>query len=328
MLAPLLSKGDTVRVIAPARSLMLPFISDELKTLAHKRLESLGLVVTFGKHVNERDMFDSSSIEQRLEDLHDAFADPDVKLILTVIGGFNSNQLLRHLDYELIQNNPKRLCGFSDITALANAIYAKTGLVTYSGPHFFNFGQKHGFEFTEDAFIRCHVASEPFEIPMSTQYIDGYWATNQDQPDYITNDGLHVLNEGKATGTIIGGNLCTLNLLHGTEFMPSPTGDIILFLEDDNESLPHTFDRDLQSLLHLPLAQQIKGVIVGRFEKASEMSPEKLSAIFSSKSELKGIPVIADVDFGHTTPLITLPIGGKAIINAAREKPSIEIIEH
>ena len=327
MFAPLLQKGDTVRVVTPARSLALPWMSDELKELARQRLEALGLAVTFGKHVNERDAFDSTSIEYRVEDLHDAFADPSVKLILTVIGGYNSNQLLRFLDYDLIRKNPKRLCGFSDITALASAIYAKTGLVTYSGPHFFNFGQKHGFEYTQDAFVRCHFQSDPIVLYPSERYVDDYWASNQDSPDYLPNDGWKVLGEGEASGTILGGNLNTLNLLQGTEFMPLPKGDIILFIEDDSESQPHTFDRDLQSLLHTPLGAQVKGIVIGRFEKASNMTAEKLAAIVRAKRELQDIPIITGADFGHTTPLITFPIGGKAAISAGKEM-KVEIVEH
>lgn len=84
----------------------------------------------------------------RIKDLHEAFLDNNVKMILTAIGGYNSNQLLRYIDYDIIKNNPQIICGFSDITALLNAIYTKSGLVTYSGPHFSNFGMNKGLEYT------------------------------------------------------------------------------------------------------------------------------------------------------------------------------------
>jgi len=327
MFAPPLQKGDTVRVITPARSLALPWMNDELKRLARERLEALGLVVTFGKYVNEMDVFQSTTVEHRVEDLHDAFADPSVKLILTVIGGYNSNQLLRHLDYDLLRKNPKRLCGFSDITALANAIHAKTGLVTYSGPHFFNFGQKLGFEYTQDAFVRCHFESAPFQLEPSDQYVDGYWAANQDNPGFLPNKGWFVLNEGEASGTIIGGHLGTLCLLFGTEYLPRPEGDIILFIEEDGEDKDVTFDRNLQSLLHQPWFSQVRALIVGRCRADSGTTDEKLRMILA-KPELRGIPLIANVDFGHTTPLITFPIGGKAQVEAVNDKPSIRIVAH
>ncbi len=105
-LTPLkLRLGDTIRVVAPSRSLAI--IGAETRAIADRRLRDLGLEVTFGKHVEEMDAFTSSSIEARVEDLHDAFADPGVAAILTVIGGYNSNQLLRYLDWDLITANPK-----------------------------------------------------------------------------------------------------------------------------------------------------------------------------------------------------------------------------
>lgn len=161
----------------------------------------------------------------------------------------------------------------------------------------------------------------------SQDYINGGWANDQDNPDVSLNEGWRVLQEGEAEGTIIGGNLCTLNLLHGTEYMPSPEGDVILFVEDDSESHPKTFDRDLQSLLHQPLAKRFKGMVIGRFEKKSNMTQELLMQIIQTKEELRGIPVIAGVDFGHTTPRITFPIGGKARM-AASKNSVLEIIEH
>ncbi len=127
--------------------------SEELKNIANKRFEDLDLKLTFGKHINEKNEFTSLSIESRIEDLHDAFQDKNVKAIFTAIGGANSNQLLKYIDWELIKNNPKIFCGFSDITALNNAIYIKTGLVTYSGPHYSTFGQKLLFLNTKRCFV-------------------------------------------------------------------------------------------------------------------------------------------------------------------------------
>ena len=127
MIPPKLQPGDEIRVIAPARSLGI--ISPENREIATKRLEELGFTVSFSDHVEEQDEFDSSSLQSRIADLHAAFEDKNVKGMFTVIGGFNSNQLLKYIDYDLIKKNPKILCGYSDITALSNAIYAKTGMV-------------------------------------------------------------------------------------------------------------------------------------------------------------------------------------------------------
>lgn len=110
-----LQPGNIMRVVAPSWSLSI--IDRSVQSLAEKTLESMGLVVTYGNHVSESDLFRSSSIQSRVEDIHSAFLDPDVKGILTVIGGWNSNQLLQYLDWDLIKTHPKVFCGFSDIDA-------------------------------------------------------------------------------------------------------------------------------------------------------------------------------------------------------------------
>lgn len=207
MIPSKLSKGGGVRVVTPSRSLSMSWITQELQERAQARLEELGLVVSFGKHIREIDEFEASSTKSRVEDLHDAFSDSSVQLIHTVIGGFNSNQLLQYLDYDLIGRNPKILCGFSDITALANAIYAKTRVATYSGPHFFNFGMKHGFEYTLDYFKHSLFSDDPITLQPAKEWSDDRWATKQEEREFIPNDGYWVLNEGEAEGTIIGGNL-------------------------------------------------------------------------------------------------------------------------
>jgi len=327
LIPPKLKKGDKVRVIAPAQSLAMPWITEELKKIAIERLEGLGLKVSFGRNVKEIDEFNSSSIQSRIEDLHEAFKDRSVKLVISAIGGFNSNQLLRYLDYELIKSHPKIFCGFSDITALANAIYTKTSLVTYIGPHFLSFGEKVGIEYTLEYFKKCLFSNKSFEIKPSKEWSDDRWMINQEKRKFYPNEGWWVINEGEAIGEIIGGNLSTLNLLQGTEFFPSLNGKI-LFLEDDELSTPQIFDRDLQSLIHQPEFEKIKGIVIGRFQIKSNMSKQLLEKIIKSKKELKRIPVIANVDFGHTTPQITFPIGGKAKILAQSNQAKLEIIEH
>lgn len=320
MLADRLKPGDEIRVIAPSRSMAI--IKGEQLRIAQERLNRLGFTVTFGKNAEVHDAFFSSSIEERVDDLHDAFADPNVKGILTVIGGYNANQLLKYIDFELIKSNPKVFCGFSDITALQGAIYRKTGLISYSGPHFSSFGVKHGFEYTLESFISAVTNDAPYEIFPSSHWSDDPWYLDQEDREFIKQDGYMILHEGQAEGTLIGGNLSTLNLLQGTEYMPSLENSI-LFIEDDEESHPLAFDRDLQSLLHLPDARGIKGILIGRFQKNSQVTEEALRMIIASKKELKGIPVIANVNFGHVHPFATIPIGGIASISA--HGPSIEI---
>lgn len=325
---PKLRKGDEIRIVAPARSLGL--ISDENITLATRRLEEHGFKVRFSKNAREQDMFVSSSIASRVSDIHDAFVDKNVKALLTVIGGFNSNQLLEFLDYELIRNNPKIVCGYSDITALANAIYAKTGLVTYSGPHFSSWAMQKGFAYDMNYFSKCLMKDEPFVIEPSEEWSDDQWYADQENRECMPNTGYHVIHKGTAEGTIVGGNLGTLTLLCGTAYMPSLDG-ALLFIEDDDlaggESAVE-FDRRLQSLLHQKSAGGIKGVVIGRFQKKSKMTEEKLAYSIDTKKVLAGVPVVANADFGHTSPMMTFPIGGTARLEAGGGEARLEILEH
>jgi muramoyltetrapeptide carboxypeptidase LdcA involved in peptidoglycan recycling len=272
------------------------------------------LRLTFGEHVDERDDFDSPPVASRVADVHAAFADPAVAGILTVIGGFNSNELLPYLDWDLIARHPKIFCGFSDVTAIQNAMLARARLVTYSGPHWSSFGMRDHFDQTHQWFAQAVFSSQPIELHPARTWTDDLWFLDQDNRDVQVSEGWWRLQEGHATGWIVGGNLCTLNLLQGTGYMPSLDG-AILMIEDDFESNAATFCRDLTSLLQLPDASGVQGVVIGRFQRQSGVSNSLLSQIIAGQGRLAGRPVLANVDFGHTSPIATIPIGGKAILS-------------
>ncbi len=323
-----LKVGDEIRIIAPARSLAL--LKEEFIELAKENFEKQGFKITFSKNCREIDMFNSSSIQSRVEDIHEAFRDKNVKAIFTVIGGFNSNQILKHLDYDLIKNNPKILCGYSDITALANAITAKTGLVTYSGLHFSTFAMQKEFDYNLEYFKKCLISENKFEVLSSKTWTDDAWYLDQNNRNIIQNEDFWILNEGEVEGIILGGNLCTLNLLQGTEFMPDISNSI-LFIEDDDmpgSGFDVEFERNLQSLIDQPNFEKVKGLVIGRFQKKAEMNIEKLKYIINTKEKLKNIAIIANVDFGHTNPLITFPIGGTCKLSVKNNCTKLEIIKH
>jgi muramoyltetrapeptide carboxypeptidase len=320
-----LKAGDEIRIISPSNSMSI--IGEQTQQLATQRLEALGFKVTFGKHVNEADAFNSSTIQSRVSDLHEAFNDTNVKGILTVVGGFNSNQLLPYIDWSIIRDNPKVFCGYSDISALNNAMLAKTGLVSYSGLHYATFGMERYFEYCLDYFKKCLMSDDPINIQPSVEWTDDLWFLDQDKRTPIHNDGWLMLNEGEANGSIRGGNLCTLNLLQGTQYMPD-LDNVILFIEDDSESLPHHFDRNLVSLIQQPNFGGVKGIVLGRFQKDSNFSNDLIRQMIQTKQELKDIPIIANVDFGHTNTIITFPIGGEVQIKASEGNPSILIAKH
>ena len=152
-----LNPGDTVMVIAPSRSIGI--LSHTCRSRAIEVLERLGLKIEYGTHVDE------DSWCSRLNDLHQAFLDPEVKGVLTAIGGFSANQLLPSIDFEVIKKNPKIFCGFSDITVLSLAIYQQTGLVTYSGPHFstLSLGGCEG-RFVHEYFEKVFFGNSPVEL--------------------------------------------------------------------------------------------------------------------------------------------------------------------
>lgn len=309
MLAQKLQKGDEIRVIAPSRS--LSYVWEEKAQKALRCLENQGFHVTFSKHSREKDDWNSSSVQSRVDDIHEAFLDDNVKAILTAIGGFNVNQILAHIDYEIIRQHPKIICDYSDITALLSAVYAKTGLITYHGAHFSTFGFDMEAEYTQKAFFDCVMKQEKLLIKPS-----------QAAKQYT------VIQQGVCEGTIIGGNLCTLNLLQGTQFMPQ-ADEIVLFVEDDNimgDYFIYEFDRNFQSLLQAYGTDKIKGVVFGRFDDSCHMSPDVVKRIIADKLP-KDIPVIFGVDFGHVFPMITFPIGGRVRMKA-NDDPLIEIYQN
>lgn len=324
MFAEKLRPGDEIRIIAPSTSMAL--VKGAQREIAEQRLMELGFKVSYGNNVQNHNEFFSSSIEERIEDLHNAFLDPNVKGILTVIGGYNSNQLIKYIDYETIKNHPKIFCGFGDITALNLAFYKKTGLINYSGPHFSTLGTRVGFEYTLSSFLQAVTNDAPYEINPSENWSDDSWHLEEEERTFIEQDSYLVLREGEATGKLIGGNLSTMNLLQGTEYMPS-LKDAILFIEDDEESHMHSFDRDLQSLLHLPDAEEIKAILIGRFQRTSNITEEALRKIIDSKKELKNIPIIGNVNFGHVSPIATIPIGAMAQVTASSKGTEIIIVQ-
>ena len=325
MIPDKLKPGDLVRVIAPSKSLKLA--SKEVLKIAKERFYNMGLRVNFSKNSKKCDVFSSSSISQRISDLHEAFKDKKVKGILTAFGGLNSNQLLNHIDYNLIRKNPKVFCGYSDITVLLNAFYAKTKLITYLGPHYPSFGEKKEFDYSLNYFKKCVFEKEEYEIYHSKKWSDDFWFLNQNERKFFSNSGFQCFCEGKTEGTIIGGNLSSFCLLKGTEFMPDLKNKI-LFIEDENLMSPYNFDRNLESLIQLKSFSKVKGLIIGRFKKRSKVNFAILKKILNAKKELDSIPIIYNVDFGHTTPNLTIPIGGKISINAEKGKNKLKILEH
>ena len=315
LLPDLLKNGDEVRVVAPSTGIKI--IGADCRAIAKERFEALGLKVTFGKNTTDEnfDEFRTSDYQKRAEDIMDAFKDKNVRAIYTIIGGFNSNQVLPFLDYEIIKANPKVVCGFSDITALLNGIRAKTGLVTFYGPHYSSIGMKKGNEYTIDAMQRMLFEGSA-EFAPSAEWSDDLWFIDQEKREFIKNDGWWVLNEGNAQGVLEGGNISTLVLLNGTDFAVKFEQPTILAVENCFISGADKveFLRQLQAMAQQKNFAQVKAILIGRFQKDSQVTKADLEYIVKSIPQLKGLPIIANMDFGHTTPIATLPLGGKCTI--------------
>jgi muramoyltetrapeptide carboxypeptidase len=301
----ILEKGDEIRVIAPSQSW------DNKKyqrgyERARERLESLGYKVTYGQSVQNVLHFGTAARNDRAADFNAAYKDTNVKLVMSLSGGWSANEILPLIDWRVVKANPKPLIGYSDITVLLGAIYAKTGISGFLGPNFSTFGRMPEWQYTLNNFEIAMQGSSQ-RLTKSRQWGE------RGRKRYRTKS-WQILEVGNATATLLGGNLGTFYLLQGTEYQPKFDKPFIFLLEDDDEASNYTareVSRRFESLLQLPnFRTNLQGLIVGRFQKGSDVSEEEIVSILMSK-DLGRIPVAYDVDFGHTLPMLTLPIGQK-----------------
>jgi len=322
----LIPHRSTVGVISPSRSLSI--IDQSIQKISRETLASCGFNVIVDPLNYEVYEFDSPSISSKLTLIHRLTKDPSINVLLTSIGGFNSNSIIEHLDYDLIKANPKIWCGFSDITAILNAITVRTRLITYYGPHFSTFGMVKNNDYTIDSFLKITTTDKPQAIKPSKLWSDDEWYLDQDRRVLKKNSGHVILQPGQAKGLLFGGHLSTYGLLRGTKWYPQEK-NTILFVETDQDSpeyTPNEFDRELEAILQTQ-KHKLSGLIIGRFIEKSTVTLQVLRRIIESKDELRNIPIIANIDFGHTSPITTLPIGGTMVIDT-QKNPSMKILCH
>jgi len=300
-----LQTGDEIRVVAPSSN----WSKDREASYARGRrsLERFGYKITFGKYVRDDDGLGSASAQKRANDLMAAYRDENVKAIMALSGGWLANSILPELDWNVIVRNPKPLIGYSDITAIHNAIYAKTGNVGMLGPSLGTLGNRSGAAYMAESLEKalrgesCEVM--PYEGIRRKKEVSNW----------------RVLQNGSAEGVVVGGNIATLYLLQGTPYMPPFDRPTVLLIEDDDEAGKYTtkeFDRRLESLLQQRGAREnIVGILVGRFQPKSNVRSEDISGIIARK-KLRGIPIVADIDCSHDLPLATFPIGGRVKLQA------------
>lgn len=299
----ILHKGDEIRVIAPSQSWRTGKYQRGYER-AKKRLESLGYKVTYGQSVKNVLHFGTASRDDRAKDFNDAYSDKNVKLVMALTGGWSANEILPLVDWQIVRANPKPLIGFSDITVLINAIYAKTGVSGFLGPNFSTFGRMPEWQYTLDNFDAVMQGSSR-QLSRSKQWSEGGRNRSKTKP-------WKCLSTGRANAKLLGGNSGTFYLLQGTDYQPRFDEPFIFLLEDDDEAGKYTareVSRRFESLLQLPnFRDNLQGLIVGRFQKGSGVTEKDIVSIISSKN-LGDIPIAYNVDFGHTLPILTLPIG-------------------
>jgi muramoyltetrapeptide carboxypeptidase LdcA involved in peptidoglycan recycling len=325
---PKLKAGDEIRVLALSRSLggvMQPGgFTDRDVEFATRRLETFGLTVSFGRWVRECNAHLTASPQYRLEDFHEAIANPSVKAILAVSGGVGAIQLLDGLDYDLIAAHPKILCGYSDIAYLCNAIYARAGVTTYYGPNFTSFMMHKGADYMLHNFRACLFGNIPHTLQPADAWSEDAWHKDQEHRAFHANEGFWTIQEGEAEGTIVGGSYWCLNMLQGTKYFPS-LQDSILFLEHPAEGKATLMglDSGLRALSFQPEFPAVRAIVLGRYASNSGVTRKNLSALIGQIPALNRLPIIANCDFGHTTPIVTLPVGGRCQLQVDKDKASV-----
>ena len=289
-----LNIGDTIGVVAPSDPIIGENI-DEIM-LAKKKVEEKGFKVEFSKNIFSNSLGYSSSAKEKADDINYMFANKDIKMIWCAKGGENSNCTFEYLDYDLIKENPKIICGYSDITSITNIITAKTGIVTFSGTNFKTIAtDETDFSFNEaiKRFVDCDI--------------------NLGKPqDY------KVLKEGVATGKLVGGNLSLIRGLVEGKYKID-FNDKILFIEELGfETGPCLAYNYLYYMKQNGVFDKISGLWIGNYNHETGIPLEKI--ILDVLDGEYNFPIIKSDNFGHIENKIVIPIGAKAKIDTSSKK--------
>ena len=260
-------------------------------------MEQQGFNVSVGQTVNKTFGYLSGSDEDRANEFNDFVSNPLIKAILFVKGGWGCGRVLDKIDYQGLKKNPKIILGFSDMTSLLNAIYQKTGLITFHGPVGNSSWEKFSLNSFQDMVCHGGVSFRKPELPQLQSF--STWQS------------------GEATGELIGGNLTVFCSLLGTPYWPSCAGKI-LFLEETHEE-PYRIDRMLNSLRLAGVFDEISGVVFGQFNDCNAEKPlESFTLEEVVHHQLKGysFPVIWGAPIGHVKEKWTLPIGAQVRMKA------------
>jgi muramoyltetrapeptide carboxypeptidase len=297
-----LKKGDKIGVIAPSNCIE----EDDLEYInaSINLLEKSGFSIKFGENVFNNTLKYGTPPIKRAMDLNKMFEDTEIKAIMCVKGGEDSNSILDYIDYEIIKKNPKIICGFSDNTSILDVINDKTGLVTFHGPTFKSL-TSWGTEYAYVEFMNKFAGGKNIIGTLDDEY--------------------STIKAGTAEGALIGGNLSLFTKITTGKYKVD-VKDKILFLEELGfESSPKMVNSNIYYLKQNGIFENIKGLWIGNYDHPSKISLEEI--ILNAIGSDYNFPIIKSNNFGHIDKKSIIPIGTKARINT-NEKIKIELLEN
>ena len=318
--------GDSIGIFSPSSPATF-FAPDRYKRV-EEFLGSMGFNIISGSLTGKSDFYRSGSIKERADELNELIRNPDVKCIMSSIGGMNSNSILPYIDYEQFSKTPKILVGYSDVTAILFAVYAKTGINTYYGPAAVpSFGELDPFLSLTYEYFRQILVDDvklPHTFPTPDIWTEEFvpW-DGAERPKKKSSNNLITLNSGKAEGRLIAGNLDTMMGIWGSEYMPEIKDGDILLIEDSLKDIA-TEERSFSFLKINNVFDKIGGLIIGKHEQFNDMKTKRKH--YEVLMEVMGkpdIPVLAEFDCSHTKPMLTIPIGCRAELDSDKKKLSI-----
>jgi len=295
-----LRAGDTVGLVAPASA---SWSSVDVE-IAQEVARAFGLEPRLGAHVRDRHGYLAGKDEDRAADVNRFFADPSVKAILAIEGGWGCARVLPHLDWETIRRNPKVVSGFSDITGLHCGLHAKTGLVTFHAPN----ALASWPPFSVDHFRRVVFEGEAVTM-LNPPGGEDRLVQRENRTRPIT--------PGKARGRLVGGNLTVLTALVGSPYVPSFDG-AVLFLEDVQEDI-YRVDRMLTQLRLASLLGRVRGFVFGscsKCEPGGGYGSLTLEEVLDEHVRPLGVPAYEGAMIGHQARQFTVPIGVEVEMDA------------
>ena len=321
-----LKVGDSIGIFSP--STPITYSCPKRFKRAIKYLQDKGFKIILGKLTEKHDFYRSGTIKERAEELNDLIRNPEVRCIMSTIGGMNSNSLLPYIDYKALKRDPKIIIGYSDVTAILLAIYAQTGISTYYGPALVaSFGELPPFVDDTYQYFAEIVMDNPmtpyvFETPeyWTDEYIN--WETQDRSKEKRENQWLTVF-DGVVRGRVIGGNLDTIQGIWGSIYMPQIKKGDLLFIEDSLKDCA-IIERSFSLLKVNGVFDQISGIILGKHELFDDLTTGRRP--YEILVEVLGdqkLPFIAEFDCCHTHPMLTLPIGCSVELNATEKKVTI-----